>query len=456
MKQLTCEMCGSADLMKQDGVFVCQSCGMKYSVEEAKKMMIEGTVDIQGTVKIDNTEQINNYMVLANNAYKTNNNKEAELYCNKIIEIDPEHPEAWLLKGAVAGWQSTGANIRMDEFIKCASNAFNFATSPDELNDLAERAYRECYSLIIGVNNLRLRNLVSYPNSDDFLKYMNSRKDYLTWGLQIQLAYGQKFNSFYKDKPEEERIKPNSLQDKTETGYAIDACNKEAADKGIELWEKAYNEYKTSNNGYPTKYDFDEMKKKGNIAITLTECDIPSDASKIDSNKKAYVINLCEKLISMYKAFIDLKSYTIDFSSGIESHPVEYSITLDQKKTCTDSIKKYYGIIKECNPSFEVPVIEEPQASTSNSGGCYVATAVYGSYDCPQVWTLRRYRDYTLAETWHGRAFIKTYYAISPTLVKWFGHTEWFKKMWQGKLDRMVAKLQANGVESTPYEDKNW
>ena len=89
-------------------------------------------------------------------------------------------------------------------------------------------------------------------------------------------------------------------------------------------------------------------------------------------------------------------------------------------------------------------------------GGCYVATAVYGSYDCPQVWTLRRYRDYTLAETWYGRAFIKTYYAISPTLVKWFGHTDWFKNMWKGKLDRMVSKLQANGVESTPYQDKNW
>ena len=88
--------------------------------------------------------------------------------------------------------------------------------------------------------------------------------------------------------------------------------------------------------------------------------------------------------------------------------------------------------------------------------GCYVATCVYGSYDCPEVWTLRRYRDNTLAETWYGRLFIKTYYAISPTIVKWFGHTEWFKKMWQGKLDRMVAKLQANGVESTPYEDKKW
>ncbi|MBQ7767387.1 MAG: hypothetical protein IJ403_00710 [Oscillospiraceae bacterium] len=89
-------------------------------------------------------------------------------------------------------------------------------------------------------------------------------------------------------------------------------------------------------------------------------------------------------------------------------------------------------------------------------GGCYVATAIYGSYDCPQVWTLRRFRDNTLAESWYGRAFIHAYYAISPTLVKWFGHTEWFKTMWQGKLDRIVAKLQANGVESTPYEDKVW
>ena len=75
---------------------------------------------------------------------------------------------------------------------------------------------------------------------------------------------------------------------------------------------------------------------------------------------------------------------------------------------------------------------------------------------CPEVWTLRRWRDCTLAETWYGRAFIKTYYAISPTLVKWFGHTGWFKKMWKGKLDRMVAKLQAKGYEDTRYEDKEF
>lgn len=47
MKQLKCEMCGGTDIIKQDGLYVCQSCGVKYSVEEARKMMIEGVVDVR-------------------------------------------------------------------------------------------------------------------------------------------------------------------------------------------------------------------------------------------------------------------------------------------------------------------------------------------------------------------------------------------------------------------------
>lgn len=86
--------------------------------------------------------------------------------------------------------------------------------------------------------------------------------------------------------------------------------------------------------------------------------------------------------------------------------------------------------------------------------GCYIATAVYGSYDCPQVWTLRRYRDNTLAKTWHGKAFIHFYYAISPTLVKCFGETNWFKRIWKPKLDKIVRRLIAEGVSSKPYYDK--
>ena len=87
-------------------------------------------------------------------------------------------------------------------------------------------------------------------------------------------------------------------------------------------------------------------------------------------------------------------------------------------------------------------------------GGCYVATAVYGSYDCPEVWTLRRYRDNTLAETRCGRAFIRLYYAVSPTLVRWFGKTEWFRSLWKPMLDRMVKRLNDKGVENTQYADQ--
>lgn len=139
---------------------------------------------------------------------------------------------------------------------------------------------------------------------------------------------------------------------------------------------------------------------------------------------------------------------------------------------CPNAILDFDG--KEYNQFFGCDVLETIQISESvdkakivktsadrsrnsnKSNGCYVATAVYGSYDCPQVWVLRRYRDFSLAKTWHGRVFIKTYYVISPTIVRWFGNTKWFKKLWRGKLDRIVANLQSEGVESTPYEDRKW
>ena len=86
--------------------------------------------------------------------------------------------------------------------------------------------------------------------------------------------------------------------------------------------------------------------------------------------------------------------------------------------------------------------------------GCYIATAVYGSYDCPEVWTLRRFRDNTLDRTWYGRAFIRTYYAVSPTLVRWFGEDSWFQALFRPMLDRLVARLRQSGVEDTAYQDK--
>ena len=94
MKQLTCEMCGSTDLIKEDGVFVCQSCGCKYSVEEAKRLMIEGTVDVQGTVKVDNSAFVEKYLANARRALGKDDWEEVERYYNMVEQNSPSNMEA--------------------------------------------------------------------------------------------------------------------------------------------------------------------------------------------------------------------------------------------------------------------------------------------------------------------------------------------------------------------------
>ncbi len=88
MKELTCEMCGSNNVIKQEGLFVCQICNTKYSVEEAKKIMFEGTV------KIDHSDELNNLYTLARRA--RDNNKYGEMceYYNQILLKDPNSWEA--------------------------------------------------------------------------------------------------------------------------------------------------------------------------------------------------------------------------------------------------------------------------------------------------------------------------------------------------------------------------
>ena len=106
------------------------------------------------------------------------------------------------------------------------------------------------------------------------------------------------------------------------------------------------------------------------------------------------------------------------------------------------------------NAQTQQPVQTSSSGENPKSGGCYIATAVYGSYDCPEVWILRRFRDYTLAETWYGLLFIKLYYAISPKIVRWFGNAKWFNYMWRKFLDRVIASLKQRGIDNTPYDDR--
>ena len=375
MKRLTCEMCGSTDLMKQDGVFVCQSCGTKYSIEEAKKMMVEGTVDVSGsTIKVDSTDELSNLYQLARRARRENNAQNAAKYYDMILVKEPTSWEASFY--SVYYHALSCKIIQIESSVNAITNSLEsvFSLIGTQMKDEKSRksAYLEVAVSVIAASD------VFFAGAKSAFK---SSQKMLSDDINA---------SFYK----------NAL---VEFSNRTQACG-------------------------------NLLLKLGNI-LKLQLAIFPDD-----------------EYIKKYMLVSWKKVNTFSFE--------EWSVfDYGRKFNTFDNIKRVCEVIdpliREYEPEYQNPFASIPKPAAPSSG-CYVATAVYGSYDCPQVWTLRRFRDYTLAETWYGRAFIRTYDAISPTLVKWFGHTEWFKKMWKGKLDRMVAKLKAEGFEDTPYEDRKW
>ena len=111
----------------------------------------------------------------------------------------------------------------------------------------------------------------------------------------------------------------------------------------------------------------------------------------------------------------------------------------DNDKNKADYIKKKEEMIAIFNEELVKQKIE------IKKGGCYIATAVYGSYDCPQVLILRSYRDNKLAKSILGRFFICTYYVVSPQIIKWFGKNAWFNRFGRRGLDKFVKNLRDKG-----------
>ncbi|ULQ58659.1 hypothetical protein K7I13_08810 [Brucepastera parasyntrophica] len=82
-----------------------------------------------------------------------------------------------------------------------------------------------------------------------------------------------------------------------------------------------------------------------------------------------------------------------------------------------DISEQYKQNIKESVDFIEAVTRGDFDQKQKGKSGCYIATAVYGSYECHQVMKLREYRDNTLAKNAAGRFFIRIYYTISPHLL---------------------------------------
>lgn len=345
MKALQCEMCGSQDLVKDGGVFVCQSCGTKYSVEEAKKMMVEGTVDVKGTVKVDTSDELKNLYEIARRAKDSDNSENATKYYDMILIKDPG---SWEANYYVVYFKAMGCKIA--EIWSAANSVTNCL---DSVVDLIKKNIEDKDERNKALNEVLIRN-----SSISTLLFNAAKSHYDGIDSSIQTQFLQE----YLNSAAQSALIMYTYGDKVDSTFGEDASS-----ISVEAWKDG---------------------------------------------------------INIHKEYVKWVDKTLNLNM----------------------INEYVEKIKKYEPSYTTPYVD--------TSACYVATAVYGSYDCPEVWTLRRFRDYTLDETWYGRLFIKIYYAISPTFVKHFRGFEIFKSQGRKILDKLVAKLNSKGYENTPYEDK--
>lgn len=370
MKAIKCELCGSNDIMKQDGVYICQYCGTKYSAEEAKKMMVEGIVEVQGVVKLDNTSKQDNLRKLAQRAYKDKLYEEAYNYYNKMLENDADDWEAAYKKGICSAWRSTLATPRIEEAIKASKTAFNIVVQNEQNKD------------------------------ENFMEK-----------LKIQVA--DDINS-------------------VTASFFLNAKN-------------YYNEHWKLQTAAP------EYWNRLNVCINAGEYIaslLSTNMVQKNMQAKSLYLTILQNTITYYCELCMIRRYM----SGYNQYGETFLTTCYRNDLRQHIVEKYDTTVQEIKRYNET--YTPPQITRVAKKGCYIATAVYGTYDCPEVWTLRRYRDTILDKTWYGKIFIRIYYKISPSIVKTFGKNSIFNKVCKSRLDKLVKNLQTKGLKGTPYQDK--
>lgn len=193
MKQLTCEMCGSTDLMKQDGVFVCQSCGTKYSVEEAKKMMVEGTVDVTGsTVKVDTSGELANLYQIARRAKDDNNGENAAKYYDMVLMKDPTSWEASFyvvyfkaMECKIAQIQSAGISVA-----NCIDTVLKLIKDNVSSKDEQKAAYTEVANRVMVISGMLFYGAKNHYDGIDIQIRSNYTQEWINNGFAaMQCVY---------------------------------------------------------------------------------------------------------------------------------------------------------------------------------------------------------------------------------------------------------------------------
>lgn len=78
----------------------------------------------------------------------------------------------------------------------------------------------------------------------------------------------------------------------------------------------------------------------------------------------------------------------------------------------------------------------------AGGGGCFIATAAYGSPLDPRLDTLRDFRDRFMVPNRPGRALVRFYYRHSPPLADFISNRDWLRAIVRGVLTPMVFTIE--------------
>lgn len=277
MAALVCDLCGGKLTMGSGGIAICESCGMEHSPDRMKEKVQE----VKGTVRVDNSHMIENYLEMANRAYQSSNNAEAEKYCNKIIEIEPDNYQALMLKGKTAGWQSTLDNNRFAEAINCFSSAIINAPE-EEKENLIDDAKSQVEDLSLAIIDLQGQRFEKWPDDEEAGGLLNAILE--IYKALMLFATSIDIKAINKD----ELMAPIATKI---NNFVINAWN-----------NKIVPEYSGDSDGYPDDYAFNQLLSRAEFCTTLLEQaiglsdeDDESDIARYNNmiSIHEYVINSC-------------------------------------------------------------------------------------------------------------------------------------------------------------------
>ncbi len=167
MVQIKCELCGSNDFLKQDDYFVCQHCGCKYTVEQARKMQIDGVVNVEGEVKIDSSKKLENLYVIARRSRSNNDWDAAKRYYDLVLQEDPLSWEALFYLAYFDAYYCKNGELRYksDKLCNCINNVAELiGTSQMSLKEKFD-AFQMIGKDVEGIANSLISRAKSFRNS---------------------------------------------------------------------------------------------------------------------------------------------------------------------------------------------------------------------------------------------------------------------------------------------------